>query len=172
MSHSLSLLSTHIPLPTFVSSNSHATHVMNSISIMHPSLISSSTSCVQEHLLPTTPRVPPEILLHIFEDLHRSEPLSELRLVNQHFYIYATTIYYRHVTLTEKVVTAFSSKKAESPREIIQRRIVGHMIRYTKDISVESYQDYWAVRLDVPYFLLSLKQLRSIKSVPYHHSTI
>lgn len=172
MSPSLSLLSTHIPLPTVVSSNSNPTHVMNSISIMHPSLISSSTSRVQEHLLPTTPKVPPEILLHIFEDLQQSEPLSELRLVNQNFYTYATTIYYRHVTLTDKVVTAFSSKKAESPRELIQRKIVGHMIKYTKDISVENYQDYWAVRLDVPDFLLSLKQLRSIKSVPNHHTTI
>ena len=144
MSPSLFQHSTHIPTFTTVPSNSTSIHMM--------------LQC------------PTELLIQICGDLHKIQLISELRLVNRQFHELATPVYYRHVTLTDRLISAFSSQLPQSQLGVAQSKFACHMQEYTQNLFIESLLECDC--RDVLELLASLKRLRSIKSVSKHCTTV
>ena len=106
---------------------------------------------------------PVEILLQIFEDVHRIAPASsyDLRLVSRQFNSLVHPIVYRHVKLNDTLVNCFEvDDDLEMSSEVVdlRRRVRNAISTFTRQISIREALD-WA---SVVSLLSSLKTLNHL----------
>lgn len=104
------------------------------------------------------PRLPPDILLLVFEQLDGST-ITILRLASKQLNALATPIKYQDLSLTEQIVSYFDPT-LNPPEEVI-RQVGQDVGRYSQHISItRSVSQSHAIRL-----LYGLDNLRSIRLV-------
>lgn len=80
--------------------------------------------------------LPTKILEIIFEELQKSSSLATLRLVSVQFNEIAIPILYRHVTLTDAIVTPYSLSKYLFIHTISQLKVAHDVRFYTRHILI------------------------------------
>ena len=162
--------STQFPLLDTLPWDLNTIHLMDSVSTMPPSIAQRTISTLPKQLQLTTPQFTPEILLQIFRELHKLQPLSDLRLVAREFYGLATPIYYNHVNLTDRLVYGSSHGVPQSELGSIRNRFALCMQSYTENVTFNCLlKCECSAVLD---FLMSLARLRSIKPAMTHFTTV
>lgn len=150
------------PLSTIVSSESGNNTRRRAIPAMAEPIDNLNLSRTA-HAKPliTTPILPLDVLLMVFEQIRDTPSFPNLRLVTKQFKALVTPIFYRHITLTTKILSNFIRSK-DIPFSTSPHFEIRHYIRhYTENISISTKVDsHLAARL-----LRSLKNLRQITYV-------
>lgn len=102
------------------------------------------------HTLMQQPACPLEILMLIFEDLYRTDPVSlrAVRLASTKFNVLATPIVYRHLKLNKAIVECFDIDHEPSVlNEIVdaRRKVKSAICTYTRQITIDKALDWSSI---------------------------
>ena len=114
-------------------------------------------------VIPSTPGLPPDVILTILEELHKRQGISHLRVVSKQFDALIVPLSYRHVHLTERIVAPFAFKQELYDPLVVQLQVARDVKNHARHLTVKRNLD-WSLVAKLIQSLVNLHSFTYVKS--------